>query len=77
MSIEMQSAFTNDMSFRETLDQTETPKYTENDALDADVNERAVNLDAETGEVIEPATAPTSADASQNVSNKPVQESLV
>lgn len=77
MSIEMQSAFTNDMSFRETLDQTEAPKYTENDALEADVNERAVNLDAETGEVIEPATAPTSADASQNVSNEPVQESLV
>ena len=43
MSIEMQSAFTNDMAYHDTVDLSDSPKYAEED----------VSMDAETGEVIE------------------------
>lgn len=43
MSIEMQTAFSNDMAYHETVDLSDSPKYAEED----------VSMDAETGEVIE------------------------
>lgn len=76
MSIEMQSAFTNDMSFRETLDQTEMPKYTENDAMDAEVNEHVENIDAETGEVVGQLNVSKEKEAPRTAPNEATEETL-
>ncbi|MBP7319549.1 MAG: recombinase RecT [Lachnospiraceae bacterium] len=44
MSIEMQNAFANDMTYHDTVDLSDSPKYAEEDT----------SIDSETGEVVEP-----------------------
>jgi len=68
MSIEMQNAYANDMSYRDTVDPSEAPKFTEpaEDAIDAEVNDAAPVVNAMTGEV----TGPVSVAKKENEAQK-------
>jgi recombination protein RecT len=78
MSIQMQSAFANDMAYRDTLEESEQPHYAGNaETIDADTGEvvaqEATASDNETAGTVEPSNS----DAPRTAQNGATQESLI
>jgi len=78
MSIEMQSAFTNDMAYKDTLAETEQPHYADNaETIDADTGEVVENSATENETEESGTVEPSNSDAPRTAQNGATQESLI
>ncbi len=78
MSIQMQSAFANDMAYRDTLEETEQPHYADNaETIDADTGEVVENSATENETEASGTVEPSNSDAHRTAQNGATQESLI
>lgn len=78
MSIHMQSAFANDMAYRDTLEETEQPHYADNaETIDAGTGEVVENIATENETEASGTVEPSNSDAPRTAQNEATQESLI